>query len=84
MYHLTGEQALLTALLAITARSVPIGIVACLGPQSGLRTMSINRFVISWIPTIVIVLFAVTLLIGYTELDIIASRNMISVVFPGY
>ena len=84
VYHLTGEQALLTALLAITTRSVPIGIVACLGPQSGLRTMSINRFVIGWIPAMVIALFAVTLLIGYAELDIIVSGNMISAVFPGY
>ena len=82
-YNLSAERALVTGLLAITLGSIPVGLVSCLGPQSGLRTMVINRFVFGWYPAKALSLLCTTLLVGFAELDIIASGNIISALTPG-
>ena len=81
-YMLNSETALLMALLAITCGSIPVGWISCLGPKSGLRTMLINRFVVGWYPAKALSVLCTLMLLIYTELDIVASANLVAALWP--
>ena len=81
-YLLSTEKAVLMALLAVTCGSIPVGLVACLGPPSRLRTVIINRFIFGWIPAKALSFLVMTLLVGYSMVDIIAAGNLMSALMP--
>ena len=77
-FALPLHAAFIVAVIAITTASIPVGLVASMGPKSGLRTTTINRFVVGWYPAKLVSFVQVFMIMGYNTLDIIAAGNLLS------
>ena len=81
-FVLSLKDASLIAVVAITLASIPVGLVASMGPKSGLRTTTINRFIVGWYPAKMMSIVYAMMIMGYNTLDIIAAGNLLSALSP--
>ena len=81
-FSLPLHEVMIVASVAVTCGCIPVGLVACLGPRSGLRTMVINRFIVGWYLAKLVSLLNVLMVMGYTILDVIAAGNIMSALMP--
>ena len=81
-FSLDMRQATLVAALAVILGCIPVALISCLGPRSGLRTTVINRFIIGWYPAKPVALLNMLVCMGYATLDVIAAGNLASALAP--
>lgn len=75
-FSLRPQEAALLCILATTAGCVPVGLVSCLGPVSGLRTMVMGRFATGWNLAKAVSSLNAIMLLGYSIIDVIMAGNI--------
>lgn len=83
-FSLSTTSATLAGLTGVTLGIIPVALVACLGPTSGLNTMVLTRFSMGWYPAKFICLLSATTIMGYAILEVIAAGNMLTALFPAH